>query len=149
MIESELGVDIELEGIVAERRADDFVRAHPSQTEAHCRGECHLTTQGESLNIGATTAEIGVGKAIDNRIRLDVAITEARLPVAEGFEGWLAHLEGENPCGVAPLEGTNASIVDGNTIDRSRVEGDVFGSFANQRKPDRFKVIIIDFPGHR
>jgi len=108
-----------VEGVGAERGADDFIGGHPAEADADGGGEGDVAADDEALDVGAAPAEVGVGEAVDDGVALDVAVAEAGLPVAELFHGGLAELEGEVPGGVSSFEvaggggGAGAAVVDG------------------------------------
>ena len=104
------------------------------------------------MEIGAAATEVGVGEAVDDGVALDVAVTEAGLPVAEVLEGGLAELEGDVPGEVAAFEfagggaGVGAAVVDGDGIDAAPVEGDVLGDFTGVGEADGSKRSYSSLP---
>ena len=103
----ELRVQIDEQDIRAERRACDFVGAQPAHAATDFLGDGNVSSEGEALKVGATTAEIRIREGIHHSVRLDVAIANAGLPVPEFLEGGIADEERDIPRGVSAFECTD------------------------------------------
>src|SRR5882724_8204762 len=79
---SELGVQVQLQGVDALRDTEDLIRAQVSQPGKHALGEGHVRRDEVALRVGAAEVEVRIREGVERGVGLQVAISEAHAPGA-------------------------------------------------------------------
>src|SRR5262252_1509326 len=126
--------------------ADYYIRAKPSEGEPDVVRQSQRGGRHKSLDVGAAESELGVRERIDDRIGLQVAIAQARVPIPELQKGRRADGESHQVAVVAATVlrivatgvvvcGARLEIVDRKWTRAVAVKGHVVNEFAVDDHP--------------